>query len=462
MSAAPSYLHTAGSGFVDHRGQPIRLRGIAVGGWLSMENFITGYPANESLMRAAVRSVLGPERYELFFDRLIASFFTADDAKLIADAGLNAVRIAISYRRLEDDTRPFEVPESGFRDLDRAIALCAEQGMYTIIDMHSLPGYQNHHWHCDNPTHLPMLWSHPHFQDRAVHLWEVLADRYKDNPWVAGYNPVNEPADESRQVIGPFYQRLMAAIRAIDPHHTLFLDGNTYSTEFGFFGDPQPNTVYVCHDYVPSGLGYGGPYPGSTKGVWYDREVVEQKFLQRSEFSRQTGTPVWVGEFGPVYTGDPAIDAQRQQILADQLEIYRRHHASWSLWTYKDIGRQGLATVRPDSAYLQRFGGFVAKKERLAADAWGSDGEGPREVTAPFQDLIAREFPDFDPYPWGRWDWVRTLLLTITIAQPLVQEYAQLFGGLDDDELLALADSFALRHCAVRESLHRQLREDAA
>jgi endoglucanase len=62
----------------------------------------------------------------------------------------------------------------------------------------------------------------------------------------------------------------------------------------------------------------------------------------------------------------------------------------------------------------------------------------------------------------GRWDWVRMLLLTITIAQPLVQEYAQLFGGLDDDELIALADSFALRHCTVREFLHRQLREDAA
>ena len=33
-----------------------------------MENFITGYPANEQLMRTAVREVLGERRYELFFD----------------------------------------------------------------------------------------------------------------------------------------------------------------------------------------------------------------------------------------------------------------------------------------------------------------------------------------------------------------------------------------------------------
>ena len=99
---------------------------------------------------------------------------------------------------------------------------------------------------------------------------------------------------------------------------------------------------------------------------------------------------------------------------------------------YKDIGRQGLVSVRPDTPYRRRFDDFVAKKNRLAADQWGSDGIGVAEVTQPVQDLIAREFPDFDPYPWGRFDWVRTLLLNITIAQPLAHEYASLFRGLDD------------------------------
>ncbi len=33
-----------------------------------MENFITGYPANESAMRDAVAAVLGPGRAERFFD----------------------------------------------------------------------------------------------------------------------------------------------------------------------------------------------------------------------------------------------------------------------------------------------------------------------------------------------------------------------------------------------------------
>jgi endoglucanase len=458
------YLRADRSGFVDASGAPVRLCGTAVGGWLNMENFITGYPGTESTMRAAVRRVLGPERYEFFFDRLLHAFFDDADARFIAGAGCNALRIPVNYRHLEDDAHPFEIIEAGFRHLDRAVEVCARHGIYSIIDLHSLPGSQNHHWHSDNPTHLALFWQHRHFQDRVVHLWEAIADRYKDNPWVAGYNPVNEPADESRQVAGPFYRRLVAAVRAVDPRHILFLDGNTYATEFDIFeafDEPPENTVYVCHDYAAAGFAYGGPYPGTTRGVWQDARALEEKFLSRTEFCRTMNSPVWIGEFGPVYTGDPQRDAQRYQILDDQLAIYRRHGASWSLWTYKDIGLQGMVYLRPQSAYLSRFGDLVARKARLGTDAWGSDGTEPAEIVQPVQDLAAREFPDFDPYPWGREDWVRTLLLTIMLAQPLVDEYAKLFRGLNADDLAALADSFRLEHCQVREPLMARLAADA-
>ena len=397
--------------------------------------------------------MLGDDKYELFFDRLLTSFFGEADAALLAARGMNCVRVPINYRHFEDDDRPFEIKETGFRHLDRVIDECGRHGIYTVLDLHALPGAQNHHWHSDNPTHVPGFWTHRHFQDRAVRMWEVLADRYRDNAWVAGYNPVNEPADESRRVLGPFYERVVASIRAVDPRTTLFLDGNTYSTEFDVFpADPWENTVYVCHDYARAGL---TPNP-----VAHDRDELEQKFLQRTEYSRRTGTPIWVGEFGPVYTGDERIDEQRRVLLDDQLEIYRRHDASWSIWTYKDLGLQGLAYVRPESPYRQRFGDFVAKKDRLAADSWGSDRIGPAEVTVPFQQMMAREFPTADPYPWGLADWVRTLINNVTIAQPLAHEYAELFRGLDDSELIALADSFALPNCAQRTPLLDTLQND--
>jgi uncharacterized protein YgiB involved in biofilm formation len=39
-------------------------------------------------------------------------------------------------------------------------------------------------------------------------------------------------------------------------------------------------------------------------------------------------------------------------MLADQLDLYRRHSTSWSLWMYKDIGRQGLVSVLGDAEDL--------------------------------------------------------------------------------------------------------------
>jgi hypothetical protein len=50
----------------------------------------------------------------------------------------------------------------------------------------------------------------------------------------------------------------------------------------------------------------------------------------------------------------------------------------------------------------------------------------------------------------GRFDWVRTLILNITVAQPLAYECAGLFRGLGPDDLIALADSFAVGNCDVR------------
>ncbi|MGW2146298.1 glycoside hydrolase family 5 protein [Nonomuraea bangladeshensis] len=453
-------LRVSGNHLVTPDDQPVRLRGVGLGGWMNMENFVTGFPANESSMRAAVRGVLGEERAELFFDRLLTSFFTERDAELLAGLGMNCVRIPVNYRHWESDERPFEIDPRGFRHLDRVIGLLGAHGIYSVIDLHALPGSQNQHWHSDNPTHVAAFWQHRHFQDRVVHLWEVLADHYRDNPWVAGYNPANEPADVTGQVIGPFYDRLVKAVRGADPHHVLFLDGNTYSTDFSIFREVYENTVFVMHDYALAGFAHGGPYPGHTRGEWCDQDELERTFAKRSRFQRETGTPLWVGEFGPVYTGDPEKDAQRYQILRDQLAIYDAEGAGWSLWTYKDVGLQGL--VHAAGPYLDRFGGFLDKKRRLGADRWGSTMEEGSDVLGPLHELVETEFPGWDPYPWGARYQTDDLIRHILFAQALLPEYAELFRGLGDDELTALADSFLLERCVRREPLLELLTENLA
>jgi endoglucanase len=54
-----------------------------------------------------------------------------------------------------------------------------------------------------------------------------MASRYRSNPWVAGYDPLNEPTDKEWTRLLFFYDRIVPAIREVDPDHIIFLKGNT-------------------------------------------------------------------------------------------------------------------------------------------------------------------------------------------------------------------------------------------
>lgn len=461
-SAVPRHVAVDGVHLTGRDGSRLTMQGFCLGGWMCMENFIAGYPATETLVRQAVARAAGSDRARFFFDRLLDKFFTDDDAAFLASLGVNALRIAISYRHFEDDMAPRVLKPGGLERLDRAIEACARHGIYSIIDLHAVPGWQNMHWHCDNDTHRALFWRHRDFQDRAVWLWEVLADHYKDNTWVAGYNLLNEPADETGEAVGPFYRRLAAAIRAIDPRHVFFVDGNSYATDFSVFSEPWDNTVYTCHDYAAAGLEARGEYPGHTRGRYADRQTLEDKFAERTAYARSLGTPLYVGEFGPIYTSDPARNEQLYALLDDQLEIYRDAGASWSLWMYKDMGRQGLVGVAASSPYARAVTPIVAKKDALATDHWGADFERVADLLDPIVALVKDRFPGFDPYPWGADDWVHTMIPHLLFAQPMVDEYAALFAGLDEEALVPLADSFALASCVVREPLRARVAAETA
>ncbi len=440
----------------------MRLYGVGMGGWMNMENFISGYPGNEENIRRIMLDRMGRDSFDAFFEAFYEDFIAEDDARHLASLGLNSVRIPFNYRHFEDDAAPFELKEEGFRRLDRVIDLFARHGIYSILDLHAVPGRQNQQWHSDNPGHLAEFWQHPHFQDRAVHLWEAIADRYRNRSEVAGYNPLNEPAEETGDALSAFYERVAKAIRAVDPRHVLFLDGNKQSTDFSVFekqGDPLPNSVYTAHDYSLPGISREGRYPGITNGEMYDRRRVEETFLRRTEYMRRTGTPIWVGEFGPFYPQDQHDQEWRYQLLQDQLEIYAEHEASWALWTFKDVGLQGLLHTRPDSEYMRRIQPAYDLKQSLGTDYWGGSETGVAHILDPVKELFDREFPDFKPYPWGQKRHISLLVRNILLAEPLAEKFGDLFRGVDPDQARALARSFRFDECEERTQLSDLLRK---
>ena len=172
-----------------------------------------------------------------------------------------------------------------------------------------------------------------------------------------------------------------------------------------------------------------------------------------TNYMRAHGLPVWIGEFGPVYGAGAARDEQRRQLLADQLDIYEAAGAGWSLWTYKDIGVQGLVTVDPQSPWMSRTSPARAKKASVAADHWGMTTDSMRDVLEPLMARFTREFGDFDPYPFGARRHVEELVLNILFAEPLADQFAACFADATDEELVALGECFAFAHCREQKEL---------
>ena len=219
-----------------------------------------------------------------------------------------------------------------FKHLDRVVSLCAAQGIYTILDMHTAPGGQNGGWHSDHGTHIASFWIHKDFQDRLIWLWTEIAKHYKDEKWIAGYNPMNEPADPRHEGLITYYDRVYASIRSEDPHHILFFDGNTYATDFSKFPDDAgvrwPNSAYSIHDYSV----YGFPSAPEPYAQTEDQKRrMRRSYEKKRAWMDERHLCVWNGEWGPVYarheydggTTDE-INESRYNVLKDQLEMYHK------------------------------------------------------------------------------------------------------------------------------------------
>ena len=243
-------LQVKGNQIVNAHGQPMRLRGTCVGGWMNLEDFINGYPGAEHGLREAMTDAIGESRTQFFFDRMADYFFGEGDIAFVKSCGANTVRLPLNYRRFESDAEPGKYLEPGFARLDGILELCARHGLYVILDLHAVQGWQNTDWHSDNVSRNTLFWTQRQFQDRFVAFWEEFARRYKDNPTIAGYNVMNEPITNAPRgrfssrytpkwdILNRVYRRVVDAIRAIDPKHIIFLEGDNFSKLFSGLDAP--------------------------------------------------------------------------------------------------------------------------------------------------------------------------------------------------------------------------------
>jgi len=124
-----------------------------------------------------------------------------------------------------------------------------------------------------------------------------------------------------------------------------------------------------------------------------------------------------------------------------------------------------MVFVDAETPYMKLFSGFLKKKYRLAADAWGADDKFVKQIYDPIVGLIMEntqpEFQHLYPPLWSVNERVSRISRTMLVAEYLVQEWAEKFRGMDEKALDELAQSFQFKSCRTREGLNEVLRENA-
>lgn len=313
-TAPAQYLHTRGQKIVDGNDNPVLLRGIGLGGWLMPEGYmlhIPGYGSPTSI-RTMIEDLIGTNATDAFFRRYRANYVTEEDIELIARWGFNSIRLPFHYEILSPKDQPGVYLEEGFAVLDSMLAWCGRNGLYLILDMHAAPGGQNPHNISDSDG-TARLWTEPANQDRTVEIWKTIAARYADEPWIGGYDLLNEPVlpnGYSNGVLAGLYRRIATAIREVDANHIIFIEGNWFATDFTNLTPPilyGPNVAYSFHKY------------------W--NEPSQASIQDYINLRQNWNVPLWLGESGE----------NSNTWFHATVQLMEQQNIGWCWWTHKKV-----------------------------------------------------------------------------------------------------------------------------
>jgi aryl-phospho-beta-D-glucosidase BglC (GH1 family) len=313
-AAESGFVHIQGRHFVNPDGSEFAIRGISLGNWLLPEGYMFKFKhaLSPREIDAVFTHVLGRDGADRFWQDFRDSYITQNDVNFIASAGFNTIRVPLHYALFmrEGETPVFEGP--GYALIDRLIAWCRHAGLHVILDLHAAPGGQTGVNH-DDGTGFPLVFYVPRYRAETVALWRHLAERYRNETAVLGYDLLNEPIspyndeDLLNPQLEPLYRDIVAAVRDVDTTHPVFLAAAQWSTNFAVFGPPfAGNVAYTYHKFWAS----------------TNRDSVQDYV----DFSRRWNVPVFLGEAGELT--DKWNTAFRT--------LNERFGIGWSFWTYKE------------------------------------------------------------------------------------------------------------------------------
>ncbi len=381
------FLHADGTRIVNEEGQNVLLRGIGLGGWMLQEGYMMHFngEGQQHRIREKIQEIVGPEKTAEFYQAWLANHTRKSDVDSLKAWGFNSIRLPMHFElyTLHSDKEP--VPgqntwlEQGFRITDSLLAWCKDNQVYLILDMHAAPGGQGNDLNIsDRDPAKPSLWESKADQAKMIALWHKLAERYANEPWIAGYDIINEPnwgftdlqhdkngtKEEHNEPLGKFMQEITAAIREVDTKHIVIIEGNGWGNNYrGIEPTWDKNLVLSFHKY------------------WNYNDTASISHILRMR--EKYNIPAWLGETG-----------ENSNVWFTQaIRLFESNNLGWAWWPLKKIGGNNPEEIlsNPDYDALTDYVNAVARANQRKLDT-SSRARNMPTVTVPAKPAVDKAY----------------------------------------------------------------------
>lgn len=329
------YLHQQGKYIVDGEGNEFIIRSLGLGGWMLQEGYMmesSDFANTQHQLKDKIEQLVGKEGMEEFYDAWLTNYCQKDDIDSMAAWGFNAIRLPMHYNLF---TLPIEqepvigedtwLPR-GFEMIDQLLEWCEANQMYLILDLHAAPGGQGKDAAIsDYDSTKPSLWESAENRRKTVALWKKLAERYVNEPWIGGYDLLNETnwTMTNNSMLRTLYNQIVEEVRTVDKNHIIFIEGNWFANDFAGLTPPfDTNMAYSFHKY------------------WsYNDQGSIQGYLN---MRNQHNVPLWMGEAGE----------NSNSWFTNAISLFEKNKIGWAWWPYKKIGSvTGTVTIPKTTGY---------------------------------------------------------------------------------------------------------------
>jgi endoglucanase len=339
------FLHVKGKEIVNEKGKNVLLRGIGLGGWMLQEGYMlrVNGQGQQNKIRSRITDLIGEEKTEEFYNSWLANHTRKVDIDSMRAWGFNSVRLPMHFNlyTLPVDKEPVEGQntwlEKGFRITDSLLAWCKANKIYLILDLHAAPGGQGNDLNIsDRDPSKPSLWQSEANKEKTIALWKKLAQRYANEPWIGGYDIINEPnwgfedqandknglKETSNAPLKELMVEITKAIREVDKKHIIIIEGNGWGNNYnGILPTWDDNMVLSFHKY------------------WnYNNQASIQRVIDTRD---KYNVPVWLGETGE----------NSNVWFAEAVHLFEANNIGWSWWPLKKMGNNNPMQIKSNPDY---------------------------------------------------------------------------------------------------------------